>query len=152
MAAEGLDYDAHLPDEDAGVPEELAALYECLRQLQIGLLGEALDAADDVVVRLLDISVSRIWTAGLDADGHQGVVAVGKFEALAYDGMEIGLVEDEVVGRRDDHLRLGVDLGAACRPHRLCREPCCARWVHTAPAAAATRVYAPVRGRGTGGW
>ena len=110
MAAEGLDYAAHLPDEDAGVPEELAALYECLRQLQIGFLGEALDAADDVVVRLLDISVSRIGTAGLDSDGHQGVVAVGKLEALAYDGMEIGLVEDEVVGRRDDHLRLGVDL------------------------------------------
>ena len=72
--------------------------------------GEALDLADEAVVRDLDISVARVGTGGLDAHGHQGVVAGGEVEALADDGAEVLLVEDQVVRRGDDHFGPGVAL------------------------------------------
>ena len=105
---ERLDDRAHLPDEDARVPEELAALEEGLRQLQTGLLGEALDLAHGLRVRHLDVSVARVGPRGLDAHGQQRVVLRGEGEALADDRAEVLLVEDQMIRRRDNHLRLGV--------------------------------------------
>ena len=106
--AEGLDDGLHLPDEDTRIPVELAGLEEGLRQLEIGLFGEALDFADGVVVRNLDVAVTRIGACGFDAHGQQCVVPVGEFEALADDRAEIVLVEDQVIRRRDDHFGVGV--------------------------------------------
>lgn len=107
---EGLDDRADLPDEDARVPEELARLEKDLCQLEVGLFGEALDLADEAVVRDLDVSVACVGTGGLDAHGHQRVVAGGEVEALADDGAEVLLVEDQVVRRGDDHFGPGVAL------------------------------------------
>ena len=106
--AEGFDDGLHLPDEDPRIPVELAGLEEGLRQLEVGFFGEALDLADGVVVRDLDVAVARVGARGFDAHGQQGVVPVGELEALADDRAEIVLVEDQVIRRGDDHLGIGV--------------------------------------------
>ena len=105
---EGFDDGLNLPDEDARIPEEFARLQEGLRQFEVRFLGEALDLADDVGVRDLNVAVTRIGTCRFDADGQQGVVSVGEFETLADDLAEVLFVEDQVVGRGDDHLRVGI--------------------------------------------
>lgn len=106
--AEGFDDGLHLPDEDPRIPVELAGLKEGLRQLEVGFFGEALDLADGVVVRDLNVAVARVGARGFDAHGQQGVVPVGELEAFADDRAEIVLVEDQVIRRRDDHLGIGV--------------------------------------------
>ena len=110
IALEGFDDGPHLPDEDARIPEKLPALEEGPGQFEVGLLGEALHLADPAVVRHLNVSVARFGTRGLDAHGHQGVVRRGEIHALADDGAEILLVEDQVVRRGHHHLGLGVAL------------------------------------------
>ena len=61
-------------------------------------------------VRDLDGAVSRVGARGFDADGHQRVVLRGEGEALGDDPAEVLLIEDQVVGRSDDHLGVGVAL------------------------------------------
>ena len=74
---EGLDDRAHLPHEDARIPVKLTGLQEHPRQFDVGLLGEALDLADGLVVRDLDVAVTRVGTRGFDAHGHQHLVLIG---------------------------------------------------------------------------
>ena len=75
---EGFDDRAHLPHEDARIPEKLSGLQEHPCQFDVGLLGEALDLADGLVVRDLDVAVARVGTCGLDAHGHQRIVLEAK--------------------------------------------------------------------------
>ena len=110
VGAHRFDDVADFPDEDAGVPEKFAALQERLRQLQVGFFGETLDLADGLVVRDLDVAVTRVGTRGLDAHGHQRVVLRGEVETLGDDRPEVVFVEDQVIRRGDDHLRSRIAL------------------------------------------
>ena len=107
---EGLDDRAHLPHEDARIPVKLTGLQEHPRQFDVGLLGEALDLADGLVVRDLDVAVARVGTRGFDAHGHQRVVLRGEVETLGDDRPEVVFVEDQVIRRGDDHLRSRIAL------------------------------------------
>lgn len=105
---EGLDDRAHLPHEDARIPVKLTGLQEHPRQFDVGLLGEALDLADGLVVRDLDVAVARVGTRGFDAHGHQRVVLRGEVETLGDDRPEVVFVEDQVIRRGDDHFGIGI--------------------------------------------
>ena len=96
------------PDEDAGIPQKLAALYEGLRQFKIGLLGKALDLADRLVARTLDVAVARFGAAGAYAHRHKRVVMGNEVGALAYYTTELVGVEHQMIRRGNDHRRLRI--------------------------------------------
>ena len=105
MATDGLQNGVDVPDEEARVPEELAAVHEDLRQLAVGLFGEGLDL-DEVTltfVAALDVAVARLGSGGFDAEGDQSAMLGHEVERLADVVEELVFLEDEVVrGGHDD--------------------------------------------------
>ena len=113
VVVEGVDDGVGRPQEDAGVPEKLAALHKHLCQLFVGLFGECLDFRDAVfnlVLADLDVAVARFRTVGLDAEGQQSA-ALARQEVEAFDHAvaECVFFEYQVVGWGDEHHRVGID-------------------------------------------
>ena len=84
------------PEEDTGVPQELAGLEEDPGQFAVGFLGEGLDLDGTALfgcARHLDVTEIGIGTRGDDPEGDEGVGAGGVGE-----GRQQGLVEDVVAG------------------------------------------------------
>lgn len=96
------------PDEDPGIPQVVARRQVAHGGLQIGLLAERGNRRDLPGGCGLDIAVARIGTRRADADRHQRIARLGKLHAGGDVAAELLLVEDEVVGRRHDHRRRGL--------------------------------------------
>ena len=97
--------------EDAAVPEEGAAVDEALGGLAVRLLDEAIDAEHAVTagqrLAALDVAVAGVGAGRLDAERDQPAFLRGG--QAAHDGaMEVGGRGDDVVGRLDQHQRVGV--------------------------------------------
>ena len=105
---------AGVGEDEAGVPQELAALHEHAGEVALGLLGEALYAIEVAVgrlVALLDVSVAGFRTGGLDTHGEEDVIAAGVAEGFVDVAEEGFLVEHELVAGGDDDD--GVSVAAA---------------------------------------
>ena len=113
VAFEGREDAPRRPDEDAGIPEVAARRQIAHGGLQVGFLAERGDRRDFAGGCGLDIAVARIGTRGADAYGHQRVACLGELHAGGDVTAELLLIEDEVVGRRHDHRRLGLQRSEA---------------------------------------
>ena len=76
--------------------------------LQIGFLAERCNGRDLLGGCSLDVAVARIGARGADTNGNQRVVRLGELHAGGDVAPELLLIEDEVVGRRHDHRRVGL--------------------------------------------
>ena len=123
MRTESLTDSADIPEEDAGVPKELATLVEHFRQFEIRLLGEGLDRQDSILTFVLgsfelDIAVARFGTRGTHTERKQAVV-IGDMLQSDFDGLdELILAEDEMVARGNDDISMAarvipIDIGNA---------------------------------------
>ena len=85
--------------EDAGVPQELAAVHEHLGKLAIGLLGEAPHVEDVCLHRLvgLYVTIARLWPGGFHSHRHEGVVRGHEAHCRLYVLAESVVVEYELV-------------------------------------------------------
>ena len=106
-----------VPNEDAGIPEEIARTEVLLGGLVIGLLLERSYRLDLWRCRIkcgmrdgLHIAIARFGTRGLDANGHDGIVTVGEAEGVAYDSAELLGVHHHCIGRGHHHIGRGVFL------------------------------------------
>ena len=96
------------PDKDTRVPQIIAGCDKGFGFLKVGLLLESFNCGDRPLLYRtfgqLDITIASLGAAGLDAYGHQGF-AVGlladKIESCADCLLECGLVQYQMVGRRD---------------------------------------------------
>ena len=100
----------HVPDEDTGVPEELAALVEDLGEVVVRLFGESLDLGELAVHRVaaLDIAVARLGAAWLDAEGNERLVFLDERQAFLHILEESILAENQMVAGGDNHVGLRV--------------------------------------------
>lgn len=108
MAFESREDAPRRPNEDAGIPQVVACGQITHGGLQIGFLAEQSHRGDFAGGCGLDIAVSRIGTRGADTDRHQRIARLGKLHAGGDVAAELLLIEDEVVGRRHDHRRRGL--------------------------------------------
>lgn len=105
------------PDEDAGVPVELAAGDELARHLDRGLLGEGgygvevLHLGQRVLLAALYVAVGGGGVDGLHAQGEDPGVALHGVDSLAQVGLELLLAEDGMVRGHHDEGGLGVESG-----------------------------------------
>jgi len=102
----------YIPDENAGVPEEIAALEEGAGELQRWLFCEGLDLVGLIYLLLhivLYVAVTGIGTGGLDAEREEGLVMGHKVECLVGRALERVLIHNEVVSGRHDDIRLWVE-------------------------------------------
>ena len=93
---------------------------ELLGEFRVGFFAEAFDFVGRVCevetgeggfFTSLDIAVGGAGPGGLDADGEEGVGAGGGGEGISEDGLESGLVLNELIGGEDGHGGLGVTGG-----------------------------------------
>ena len=96
------------PDEDPGIPQVVARRQVAHGGLQIGFLTERGNRRNLPGGCGLDIAVARVGTRRADTDRHQRIARLGKLHAGGDVAAELLLVEDEVVGRRHDHRRRGI--------------------------------------------
>ncbi len=111
--AEGVQDGLRRPDEDAGVPEKLAAVEKHLGHLQVGFLREGLHLSNARpsfhAGTLLDIAVAGVGVGGLNAECQQSGAVFHEVESFR-DGLpESILFEHEMVGGKGDDRGLGVE-------------------------------------------
>lgn len=96
------------PNEDTGIPQVITRRQIAHGGLQIGFLAERCNGRDLLGGCSLDVAVARIGARGADTNGNQRVVRLGELHAGGDVAPELLLIEDEVVGRRHDHRRVGL--------------------------------------------
>ena len=94
------------PYKKARIPHKFTTVNKGLGDLQRRLLGEALHSRNDVGIRLLQIAISRIGTARLDAHSHQGIMLGNKLKTLIYSYMEFSLIQYQMIRRSNNHPRI----------------------------------------------
>lgn len=106
---DGAHHVAGAEDEDAAVPEVVAAFDEGARLLERRLLDEALDAEGVAAERVagLDVAEAGLGAGGGDAHGGQEA-RLGLGERLAESRAEGVFVADDMVGWEDHHEGVGV--------------------------------------------
>ena len=110
------------PEHEARVPEKLTALDKHAGIFERWFFGEGFDARGGVVdalAPLLDIAVGRVGNRWHGAHDEEVVVLRHEVESSGNLLGEVGLVNDELIGGRDDDVGVAVDVGD------VAGGPCC---------------------------
>src|SRR3954470_15397413 len=96
-----LQEDARLEEENAGVPDESAALEIFARALFIRLFDEPRNSVDSTHILLrvanLDITILRVWAVRAHADRHQ-IAGFSRRDPLQHGLVKGAYVLDHMVG------------------------------------------------------
>ena len=112
VARELIDHSGDRPNEHAGIPGESALAEELFGEFKAGFFAEAFDFVGrigaveigDVGGRAtLDVTVGRAWPAGLNANGDQAVGMFSGGDRVAEDGLEGGVILNQLIGWQDHH-------------------------------------------------
>lgn len=105
-----VDDAVHVPQEDARVPYELAAINELLCQVIIGLFGECLHLVDSIFLLLtrLDVAIPRFGATRLYTQREQYRVLLHEAQPLFDIIHESPNVQDQMVGGSHHDVRVGV--------------------------------------------
>ena len=106
-----------IPQENAGIPEKLAAFHKFLCKFQIRFFGKGFHLSETFFVfsARLYITVAYFGTVGFYAEGKQYVVFRDMFQTFLYCCEEFVFFCDKMVGRRDYHVGFRVAFAYMCK-------------------------------------
>ena len=107
----------HIEEEQAGVPIELATVYENLGKVALRLLGKRLHLVESFAHRIaqLDVSIARLRTGRFHTHGEEATVVGNKVQSLQHILAERLLVEHSLIGWRSHDASLRILHGYAMR-------------------------------------
>ena len=111
---EKVEHGGDAPQHEARVPEKFSAFDKHAGIFERWFFGEGFDARGgvvDVLASLLDIAVGRVGNRWHGAHDEEVVVLRHEVEAFGNLLSEVGLVDDELIGGRDDDVGVAVDVG-----------------------------------------